>query len=143
LRFAALFFKDPTDRTVTLGPALNLPTVSVASTTPYVRFRATAAIQSQYNQAITVSFNQGNTTLSRLVSISASQGYLSGSANYDFTVPDFSTVAGWDNNWGPKTGLQTMWTVSGYTFTGVSLLSQTPLEGASYVGATRTGTLTP
>ena len=43
-RVAALYFKDPTDRTVTLGAALGTQTVSAAATTPYVRFRATGPV---------------------------------------------------------------------------------------------------
>ena len=141
-RFAALYFKDPTDRTVTLGPALTAPTVSTAATAPYVRFRATGPVQTQYNKLVSVSFTQGGTA-PRSASIQASEGYLAGSANYDFTIPDFTAVAGWDNNWGPKTGVQTTWSVTAYTFAGIGLGSLTPLEGSTFTGASRTGTITP
>lgn len=141
-RFAALYFKDPTDRTVTLGPALTAPTVSTAATAPYVRFRATGPVQTQYNKLVAVSFAQGGTA-PRSASIQASEGYLAGSANYDFTIPDFTAVAGWDNNWGPKTGVQTTWSVTAYTFTGIGLGSLNPLEGSTFVGGSRTGTITP
>ena len=140
-RFVGLYFKDPTDRTVTLGPALTAPTVSTAATTPYVRFRATAPIQTQYNKFVQAMLTQN--TIAREVNIFASEGYLSGATSYDFTVPDFSGVAGWDNNWGPKTGAATTWTVLGISFTGTGFGANNPLEGATVQGAARTGSITP
>jgi len=142
-RAAALYFKDPTDRTITLGPVMNAPTVTATPTTPYVRFRATGTIQAQYNQAMSVSFSQSNTTIARTVSISASTGYLSGLTTYDFQVPDFTGVAGWDNNWGPKAGIQTTWSVTGFAFTGGFSPIGTPIEGSGYQFGSRTGQITP
>ena len=140
-RIAGLYFKDPTDRTVTLGPALTAPTVTAAATTPYVRFRATGPIQTQYNKYINVGYDQANA--GRSVSITATEGYLAGLTNYDFTIPDFTAVAGWDNNWGPKAGVATTWQVFGYTFNGVGFGSSSPLEGSTFQGSIRTGTITP
>jgi hypothetical protein len=142
-RYAAIYFKDPTARTVTLGAALTAPAVTVAGTTPYVRFRATAAIQTEYNKFVNMQFSQSNTAGTRLVSILATTSYLNGLTSYDFTVPDFTGVAGWDNNWGPKTGVQTTWFVTAYGYTGIGFGSPTPLEGATFTGAGKTGTLTP
>jgi hypothetical protein len=143
IRAAALYFKDPTDRTITLGPALTAPTVTATPTTPYVRFRATGPIQTQYNQSISVSFSQSNTTIARTVSISASAAYLAGLTTYDFQVPDFTGVAGWDNNWGPKAGIQTTWSVSGFAFTGGFSPIGTPVEGSGYQFGSRSGQITP
>jgi hypothetical protein len=143
LRIAGLYFKDPIDRTVTLGPALTVPAVVTVATTPYARLRATGPIQSQYNQAFSLSFSQSNTTLSRSVVISASQAYLSGLTTYDFQVPDFTAVAGWDNNWGPKTGIQTTWSVAGFAFAGGLSAIGTPIEGSGYQGGLRQGQITP
>ncbi len=142
-RYAGLYFKDPIDRAVTLGPVLTAPTVTTAATTPYVRFRATGPVQTQYNKGVTVSWSQSNTTVYRLVTIGASEGYLAGMANYDFTVPDFSAVAGWDNNWGPKTGIQTTWSVFGIGYTGVGFGTNNPVEGSTFAAAARSGTITP
>jgi hypothetical protein len=72
----------------------------------------------------------------------ASESYLR-AANCDITVPDFSGVAGWDNNWGPKTGSETEWRVSSYGFTGIGLGSLNPVDGATFKGAGRSGTITP
>ncbi|HTK53801.1 MAG TPA: hypothetical protein VL308_18035 [Gemmatimonadaceae bacterium] len=140
-RVAALYFKDPTDRTVTLGAALPAQTVSAAATAPYVRFRATGPIPADYGKLLDLEFTQPSAT--RSVSIIASESYLTGGATYDITVPDFSGVAGWDNNWGPKTGSATDWRVSTYGFTGIGLGSLTPVDGATFKGAGRSGTITP
>ena len=140
-RVAALYFKDPTDRTVTLGAALGAQTISAAATAPYVRFRATGPIPAEYGKLLELEFSQG--TAARTVSIAATEGYLAGAATYDITVPDFSGVAGWDNNWGPKTGSQTEWQVFTYGFTGIGLGSINPVDGATFKGAFRSGTITP
>jgi hypothetical protein len=142
-RYAAIYFKDPTARTVTLGASLTAPTVSVAATTPYARLRATATIQAEYNKFVNLVFSQASASGSRTVSMLATTSYLNGLSAYDFTVPDFTGVAGWDNNWGPKTGTQTTWFVSAYGYTGVGFGSANPLEGSTFTGAGRTGTITP
>jgi hypothetical protein len=141
VRFAGLYFKDATDRTVTLGPALTAPTVSTAATAPYVRFRATGSIQTAYNKFLSVDFDQS--TVGRSVSIGVSEGYLAGSATYDLAIPDFTGVAGWDNNWGPKAGASTDWTASAYGFTGIGFGSSRPVEGSTFQGGSRSGTITP
>ena len=140
-RLAALFFKDPTDRTVTLGAALTVPTVNAAATTPYVRFHATGPIQAEYGDAINLEFVQSSA--GRNVSITATKAYLAGSGTYDLTVPDFSGVAGWDNNWGPKVGASTEWTATAYSISGIGFGSPNPVEGSTYKAAFRTGTFTP
>jgi len=140
-RIAALYFKDPTDRTVTLGAALPAQTVTAAATAPYVRFRATGSIPADYGKLLDLEFTQTNAA--RTVSILASESYLAGAASYDITIPDFSGVAGWDNNWGPKTGSETEWRVSSFGFTGIGLGSLNPVDGATFKGAGRTGGITP
>ena len=140
-RIAALYFKDPTDRTVTLGAALPAQSVSAAATAPYVRFRATGSIPAEYGKLLDLEFTQ--TSAARTVSILASEGYLASATTYDLTVPDFTGVAGWDNNWGPKTGSETEWRISTYGFTGIGLGSLNPVDGATFKGAGRSGTITP
>jgi len=140
-RIAALYFKDPTDRTVTLGAALPVQIVSATATAPYVRFRATGSIPAEYGKLLDLEFTQ--TSAARTVSILASESYLAGAASYDITIPDFSGVAGWDNNWGPKTGSGAVWRISTYGFTGIGLGSLNPVDGATFKGAGRTGGITP
>jgi len=141
LRVAGLYFKDPTDRTVTLGAALPAQTITAAATTPYVRFRATGPVPAEYGKLVEVSYTQ--TSAGRTASITLTEGYLAGAATYDVTIPDFTGVAGWDSNWGPKAGVATEWEVFTYGFTGIGLGSISPVEGATFKGAARTGTITP
>lgn len=142
-RFTGLFFKAPTDRTVTLGDNLPTQTISAAATTPYVRFRATGSLTTAYNKFVEVVFSQSTAAVYRFVAIGATSGYLDNATTYDLTVPDFSGVAGWDNNWGPKTGVLTEWTVTGAGFTGIGIVSPNPVEGSTIQAAVRTGELTP
>ena len=142
-RFAGIYFKDPVDKTVTLGDPLSPVTVSAAATTPYVRFRATGTVQSAYNKFLIMLFTQATTSVARTVNIFASESYLSGLSSFDFAVPDFTGVAGWDNNWGPKAATSTSWVVSAAGYTGVGYQSINPLEGSTFQGATRLGSITP
>ncbi|HUQ82895.1 MAG TPA: hypothetical protein VM076_17215 [Gemmatimonadaceae bacterium] len=140
-RYSAIYFKDAIDRAVTLGPVLSAAAVSVAATTPYVRLRATGPIQTEYNKSVSILYTQSTTP--RTVVITATAGYLSGLATYDFTIPDLSGAAGWDNNWGLKTGAVTQWSVSSFGYTGIGFGSSSPLEGSTFQGAVRTGSITP
>lgn len=140
-RLTATYFKDPTNRTINLGPNLTAPTVSVAGTTPYVRLRAAGTLNTEYDEFVSISYDQSATDF-RTVLIAASKAYLNGTA-YDLTIPDFSGVAGWDNNWGLKTGSPVEWTVSGVGFTGIGFSNPTPTEGTSFQSAARLGTITP
>jgi hypothetical protein len=142
-RYTGLFFKDPTDRTITLGAALPAPAVTVVSATPYARLRATGSIPAAYNKYVQVLYTQATAAVARSASIGASAAFLANATTYDFTIPDFTGVAGWDNNWGLKQGVETDWSVSGSGFTGIGVNSPNPVEGATIQGAIRLGTITP
>ena len=142
-RFAGIYFKDPTDRTVTLGAALSAPTVSVAATAPYLRVRFTGPIQVEYNRFVNASLAQSSGAVARNVDIFASEGYLAGLDSYDFTIPDFTGVSGWDNNWGLKAGVETDWFVRATGYTGTGFMSARPVEGSTFQAAARLGTITP
>ena len=111
--------------------------VTAAATTPYVRFRATGAVPAGYGKLVEIDFTQS--TAARSANITLTEGYLAGAATYDVTIPDFTGVAGWDSNWGPKAGAATEWTVFTYGFTGSGLGSSNPVEGATFKGAARSG----
>lgn len=143
IRFAGVFFKDPTDRTVTLGAALGQPNVSVAATTPYARLRAQGTVAAEYNKSLEITFDQANVAAVRSVAITVMEGYLSGSTTFDFAVPDFSGVAGWDNNWGLKAGQETDWMVIGVGYSGIGYGSSHPVEGSTFQAAGRIGSITP
>jgi hypothetical protein len=135
------WFKDAVDKTITLPPVLNAPTISVVATAPYVRLRAQLTVQAEYNKFGGASFTQGTGATTRQVSITATGGYLAGA--FDFTIPDFSALVGWDNNWGLKVGAATQTSIFGYGWTTTGLFTAAPAEGGSTQFAIQSGTITP
>jgi hypothetical protein len=143
VRYMTTYFHTASDRTVTLGPSLNAPTITTVATTPYVRFRAQLAQQPEYDKAFAVTFGQGTGAGLRATTISATPAYLNGAA-FDFTIPDFSGVAGFDPNWGLKAGVATTWSVTAIGWNGANgIFNPVPAEGAVVQFASRTGTVTP
>lgn len=142
-RLAGLFFREATDRTVTLGASLSPPTNTVVATAPYVRVRAQGSVPAAYNKIVQVGWDQTTSTVLRLVSVGASSAYLANATTYDFTIPDFSATAGWDNNWGLRPGVETEWEITALGFTGIGLTFPAPVDGATLQGAFRLGTFTP
>jgi hypothetical protein len=109
-RSAGVYFRSPTNRTITLGPALGTPTVSKAATTPYVRPRLQLTLQTEYNRLLSTTWRQG--TGDRTTNVTASASYFgTPPATWDLTVPDLSTVAGWNNTWGLQDGTPIDWDV--------------------------------
>jgi hypothetical protein len=142
-RFKGVYFKDATDRTLTMGGVLPAPAVGTAGTTPYVRLRTTGALPADYSRYVSTEFLQSQASAVRYVVVDASAAYLNNAATYDLAIPDFSGVAGWDNNWGLKVGWPTNWTMTGVGFTGSGVRSPNPVDGTTVQVAFRTGTLTP
>ena len=143
VRTATLYSRTVTDRTVTLGAALNAPTASTVATAPYLRLRAQLAAQSEYNRFGGVAYSQGSSaSTQRGVSVFATGTY-AGTSGFDLTVPDLSAAAGWDNDWGLQVGVPTQYTAfaTGGTATGLGFLGQAPTDGATVVSASRSGTV--
>ena len=138
-RLAGVFFKEPKDRAITLGDVLPAPTVEAVSAAPYARLRAAGSLTAAYNKHVSVSFAQ----LGRRATIAASAGYRSNATTYDLTIPDFTGVPGWVNDWGAKRGVPTSWVLTGANFTGVGMTELMPAEGATIQSATKTGSVTP
>jgi hypothetical protein len=141
-REALFAFHDATDKTVTLGPALTAPTVSALTATGYARLRAALTVQPEYNKIFTFSGSQTGAA-PRSFTISQTAGYSSASP-LNIDVPDLSAVSGFDVNWGIKTGTAVAWVVTGTGWPGTVGVGQPPFtEGASYMFANRSGTITP
>jgi hypothetical protein len=132
-RYAGVYFRTPADATLALGPALSAPTVTRTTSTPYVRPRVQLPLQAEYNRTITAEFEQ--TSLTRSLSITATNGYTGGTA-WDFTMPDFSGVAGWQNTWAMQSGTAFDWTVSA-SAGAVFLFDPNVASGTTYRLATR------
>ncbi len=125
------YFNALTARTVNLGAAMPVPTVTEL-TGPYMRLQAVYTLPAEYNHGTAFFYDDG---ANRSVAISASLGYLGGTAT-TLAFADYSALAGWDNNWVPSSSSTGPWTVtgSGSTFTGPVCV-----ENASFKSAVETG----
>jgi len=141
-RTAVFAFHDAVDKTFALGPALNTATVSSLTATGYARLRAAITVQAEYNKLFMFSGEQTGAA-PRIFTIQQTAGYSSASS-LNLDVPDFSGVPGFDVNWGPKVGTAVNWTVEASGWPGTLGIGQPPFaEGASYMFASRPGTITP
>ncbi|MBK6486137.1 MAG: hypothetical protein IPF98_04530 [Gemmatimonadetes bacterium] len=132
-------FKEAVDRALTLGPELSVPAFTTLATTPYLRTRVQVARQAEYDQTFVLGYGQAN----RQVTVLMSSGYL-GSSPFDFAFPDFTTVGGWQNIWGPlgSGSASFVVSVSGWTLGGGGF--QNPnVDGALIRTGSRMGTYTP
>jgi hypothetical protein len=140
-RAAHRAFGAAADLTMTLGPALNPPTVTVAATQPYARLRAALPVQSQYASFFLAGFDQDSPGRSAQVQMSA--GYSQGAGTVTLEVPDLTGAAGWQNSWGLQPGVPAAWTVMGMGFPqGTSNLTGLA-DGLAWDSAQRSGTIVP
>lgn len=131
------------NRTVTLGPALAAPTVTVTSTAPYVRLNAAHNVQASYNGYFLANYQQGTGAASRAMTVEATAGYLDGAATFNGQIPDL-TPAGYVADYGLKTAVATTWTLTATGWTTGNFIGANPwTDGATYLSGTRMGTITP
>ena len=130
-RFMTEYFHTLADRTVTLGAAMPVPTVTDLGGM-YKRLQAVYTLPGDYHGA--TGFNYSDLT-NKSVSINATFGYLPAQPT-TLALPDFSALAAWDNNWAPATSSTGDWTVSGS-----SAFPGSPCtEGVSFKTGSETGT---
>ena len=110
-RTAGLFFTTPGNATITFGPALSTPTVTKASTTPYVRPQATFTGQAEYNRYVSAEYATTSGT-SIQMSILQTAGYLGAvPANWTLLFPNLSGATGWLNTWAIANGTPFSWSI--------------------------------
>src|SRR5256885_1035837 len=105
-RSATLYFRTPTDRTLTLGAPLIPPTFSTVASAPALRLRAHFVPQSEYGRSAVVVYQQGTTTFV-VISMTAAYAALT-ETGYDLVVPDLSGAVGFDPAWSLHPGA-TLW----------------------------------
>jgi len=106
-RSATLYFRTPTDRTLTLGTPLITPTFSTVASAPALRLRAHFVPQSEYDRSAVVVYQQGTTTF---VAISMTAAYAALSeTGYDLVIPDLSGAVGFDSAWSLQPGATLLW----------------------------------
>jgi hypothetical protein len=143
-RTVSKLFATAADQTLTLGPPLGAVTMTAAATSPYVRPRAQYTIQNEYNRYWYAGWSQTSGATTRGATLSVSAGYLGSSTALDLTLPDFSSLAGWNNGWGFVTGSDLGWQLFGAGWSAPGGYGGVPnLEGAVSLAAYRIGTITP
>lgn len=140
-RSATLFFRDPTDRTITMGPDLGDTNFDTGTTAPYLRPRVTYTRQAEYNRYFFVNYQQD--VADRYVTVFATDDYLDG-ADIDLIVPDFSGTAGWNDAWGlvPGETMTFAFTASGWPGPG-DVAPEALAEGLQTVSGIRSGEIDP
>ena len=106
-RSATLYFRTPTDRTLTLGAPLIPPMFSTVASGPALRPRAHFVAQSDYDRSAFVSYQQG-VTVFVTISMTAARAALT-ETGYDLVVPDLSGAAGFDPAWSLHPGAALLW----------------------------------
>jgi hypothetical protein len=140
-RSSTLFFRDPVDRTIGLGPDLGATNVDTGVTAPYLRPRVTYTRQAEYDRYFFVNYQQDGSD--REVSVIVTDDYLGG-ADVDLIVPDFSGTAGWNDAWGlvPGETMTFAFTASGWPGAG-DIEPGDLAEGLEIVTGFRTGEIVP
>ena len=93
-RGVVAFNRNLTDRSMTLGAALNTPTITTTSTSP-VLMRAQFATQADYNSLVAVQFEQVISSVSRSFSVEMTSGYNGSTAtSWDLQMPNLTSVTG-------------------------------------------------
>jgi uncharacterized membrane protein len=140
-RLLATTFKTAGNRTVSLGPDVATPTVTVLGSTPYVRYRMQLPVQAEYNAMAFATFTQDATD--RDASIFATAGYFGTTpTTWDLSIPDLTGAAGFDGNWGLRPGTVTDWAASaaGGSIFGVPTTEST-VRFATRAGGAPTGSI--
>jgi hypothetical protein len=140
-RSVSMFNRDLANRTMTLGPDLAISgsgLVTIA-TTPYARLRVDGSWQSDYGDMLFGTFSQSSGSVNRSWVVSATRAYYAGASTYAVEMPDFSGVAGFDNNWGLRAGTSVSFGAIAYSSGGATATT----EGLTIRSASVYGTRTP
>lgn len=140
-RGAVSDFRSVTDQTLTFGPALAEPTISAASTSSPLRFRAQLPVQPEYRGVFYADYEQtinwAYGDVYHEVTLYVTAAYLGGSpTTWDATIPDLSS-AGYDPQWGLVEGSDVFWTVTASNETMLRLAGLVPADGARAIFASR------
>lgn len=133
-RFMTFVFTNPSDRSMTLGPALGNVTL-----TGTARPSASYNVQSGYDNLYDVVYKQGSGTNTRQVEVVATNSYLDGATTVTLTVPDLSDVSGFSSSWLLVPGVAAGWAFLA-TNADIAILTGKPI---TYQGADRASTFTP
>jgi hypothetical protein len=138
-RVAEVYFRSPTNRTVTLGDDITAPAISAIAGSIQPRLRAHYAEQADYDKLTSVVYQQP--TSNGFIAISMTPAYAALAGGYDIDVPDLLNTPGFDPSWALRQGVVN-WTAlrSGGTLAiGRDVI---PFDGATRRTSIIAGTLT-
>jgi len=138
-RTADLYFRTPTDRTVTLGSRIEPPTISAIAGGSTPRFRARYVVQADYDKVSAIVYNQPTST--GIVAVLMTPAYAALAGGYDLDVPDFGGVPGFDPSWALQAGVIN-WTASRTGGTLPLNRDAKPADGATRLTSLAQGTIT-
>ena len=104
-RALLVYFRSPSNRTLSFAPVPDAPEITFAATTPTVRPRARFDDQPDYDRATGISYQQGE----RVVAVLMTASYAALTGGYDLTVPDLAATEGFDPAWGLVRGSSVLW----------------------------------
>jgi hypothetical protein len=136
-REVSQFYREPSDRTLTFGPDLSNLTMSIASSTPYVRPRLSVPSQAEYPTAMEAFFGQLSGSTFRTVRIFTTAAFLGGRpATWTLDMPDLS-AAGYQSTWAfPNTALINA-NARGFDGSVPIILGADPVDGQTIKSAIR------
>lgn len=131
-RGAERYFRTAANQTLALAnPLTSAPTFAPLASTPYVRVQMTLQ-PSGYTSAghfqLQQQFGQASVTT---VNVTVTEGYYIGTSAqpWNVTIPDFSSVSGWQNAWGLQSGTVIDWTVTSFEGRASLIFGAPPIDG--------------
>lgn len=138
-RTADVYFRSPTDRTVTLGSQIAAPTVTVIASGATPCLRAHYAAQADYDKVSAIVYTQPTST--GFVAVSMTPTYAALVGGYDLDVPDLASVPGFEASWALRAGVID-WTASRTGGTLPLAHDAKPVDGATRLTSLTQGTIT-
>jgi hypothetical protein len=125
------YFASVADMNEAIGPQLSSPTVTVLSSSPYVRMRGQLASQPGYDTFARFGYLQ---TLAandqRFIIVGVSKGYLGSTPSvWNVTIPSFGAVNGLQQSWMLKAGQSTQFFADAYSGRTELLFGGFPVAG--------------
>jgi hypothetical protein len=128
------------NHTVTLGPMLPAPTMTDLNSAAYRRLQAAGTIPTEYPTGVTLQYI--NNAALKTVSLQATLNWV-GSTSATLTMPDFTSVSGWDSSWMPPAGSPVNWTMFATRIDDALTTKLVPncVEGSTFMAGYRKGTM--
>ena len=138
-RVVRRWYRNPANQSLSLGPTLNMPTISSLGTSPYLRLRASLQTQSEYDSFATAYFVQEEAGELFSVFVTHTAGYHGGAPNtWVLDIPPDLDDAGWPSSAWLVSGGGTQWFVEAFDGALSDFIGAAPTENATIRWAGRT-----